>query len=87
MQLAPDMDGCWLTSNSSALVAGFVFKPAGVHEREMRKEKRNKRLFPPMTFLLVLCRHDVTVDALPFLSLDIDYILIHETIMREGVVQ
>ena len=54
MQLAPDMDGCWLTRSSSVLVAGFVFILLGVHEREMRKKKRKKRFFPTMAFLLVI---------------------------------
>ena len=36
-----------------------------------------------MAFPLVLCNHGVTVDAFTFLPMDIDYMLINETIMRE----
>ena len=53
MQLAPDMDGLWLTS-SSTLWQVLYSVLLGVHEREMRKKKRNKRFFPTMAFLFVL---------------------------------
>ena len=61
----------------------------GVHEREMRKEKELEVLpFHVFSacFILVLCSHCVTVDAFPFLSLDIDFMLFDEKIMRVGVV-
>ena len=79
------MGGHWLTS-SSTLWHVLYSVLLGVHEREMRKKKRNEVLPNhgfSLCFVLVLCNLGVPVDALPFWLRTLIKMNINETIMRE----